>query len=86
MARMPKATAQTQKLVWRISANAPQGTWVDPAAATAASPPKKLAEPEVSSGSWITSSFDLLHGTDVVEQPGTSDGALFDELFPTNPP
>ena len=63
MAKMPRTTPQPKKLVWRISATAPQGEWVDPSQPAAA--PPKLAEPEVSTGSWVTSSFDLLSGTDV---------------------
>ena len=86
MARMPRTTAQSKKLVWRMSPSAPQGEWVDPAAAAAAPPPPKLAEPEVSSGSWVTSSFDLLNGTDVVESQDGSDSALFDALFAPDPP
>ena len=88
MARMPKTTAQSKKLVWRISPAAPQGEWVDPAAVAPAAPPAppKLAEPEVSSGSWVTSSFDLLNGTDVVESQVGSDSALFDALFAPSPP
>jgi len=34
-------------------------------------------------GGWMVSSFDLRHGTDVVDDPqgDTIPGALFDELF-----
>ena len=85
MAKMPRTTAQPAKLVWRISAAAPQGEWVDPSQPVAP-PPPKLAEPEVSSGSWITSSFDLLSGTDVVEE-GTDSLSpdLFEAMFRAPP-
>lgn len=88
MARMPRTPAQSKKLVWRMSPSAPQGEWIDPKTVAATPPPSppKLAEPEVSSGSWVTSSFDLLHGTDVVESQDGSDSALFDALFAPEPP
>ena len=79
MAQVPKPQDKAQKLVWRISADAPKGAWVAPEGAVPS--PPKLAEPEVSSGSWVTSSFDLLNGTDVVEHPGATAPGMFDELF-----
>lgn len=83
------------KRVWRISRSAPMGEWVvvkpAPAAvrqptpfvrqpAPAAAPPRDDL-PEVYSGSWVTSSYDLLSGSDVNEDPDTLPGELFDELF-----
>ena len=35
----------------------------------------------MSYGSWVTSSYDLLDGSDVIEDPDTLPGDLFDELF-----
>lgn len=72
--------------VWRISRNAPQGEWVlvEPSAAVKLVPPVKPRGddlPEVSSGSWVTSSYDLLSGSDVTEGPETIPDELFDELF-----
>jgi hypothetical protein len=69
------------KRVWRISERAPQGEWVDPAKVDEQRPLGAL--PEVSSGGWVVSSFDLLHGTDVIEdtQGDTIPDALLDELF-----
>jgi hypothetical protein len=79
MAKMPKPPNNTAKLVWRISPDAPKGAWVAPETVTPS--PPKLAEPEVSVGSWVTSSFDLLNGTDVVEHPGAMTPGQFNELF-----
>ena len=42
--------------------------------------PKDL--PEVSHGPWVRSSYDLLDGADVTEDPDTVPDELFDELFP----
>lgn len=64
--------------MWRITESAPQGEWVDLDAAPA---PAKRDLPEVSSGGWIMSSFDLLSGTEISENPETVPDALFDELF-----
>lgn len=74
-----KATPAAKK-VWRISKSAPQGEWVDVKPA----PPPTLRNddlPEVSSGSWVISSYDLLAGSEVIEDPDTLPGELFDELF-----
>jgi hypothetical protein len=68
-----------RKRVWRISESAPKGEWVDPTKVDERATPPEL--PEVSSGGWVVSSFDLLHGTDVVEEVDTIPAALFDELF-----
>jgi hypothetical protein len=70
--------------VWRISEDAPLGEWVHPGTPTSARRnPQQL--PEVSYGSWITSSYDLLDGTEVVVDDGSVPGELFDELFGTLP-
>ena len=72
----PSASA---KMVWRVSKSAPMGEWVRPSAHVNAKPAKGL--PEVSYGTWVTSSYDLLDGADVIEDPDTIPGELFDELF-----
>ena len=79
-----------KRLVWRMSDKAPMGEIVD---ATRLVPPEPAAPPtglpEVSSGGWVVSSFDLLSGTDVTEDGAgdTIPGDLLDELFdkPRNP-
>jgi hypothetical protein len=76
---MPKTPAKAKRLTWRMSASAPKGEWVDTGAPKP--PASKLAEPEVTSGSWVTSSFDLLNGTDVVEHPEAMTPEQFDALF-----
>jgi hypothetical protein len=76
---MPKTLPKPKHLVWRISPSAPKGEWVDPTKSVDA--PPKLEEPEVHSGSWVTSSFDLLNGTDVVENVGAMTPEQFNELF-----
>jgi hypothetical protein len=76
-----KPTKSTKNaLVWRISAEAPQGQWVDPTKSRSDPPKENL--PEVSYGGWASSSFDLLSGVDVSDDPDTVPDALVDELFP----
>lgn len=75
-----KAPPKPKRLVWRISDHAPLGEWVNPN--IPAEPRKKLELPEVSSGQWMRSSFDLLSGVDVNDAPNTVPDELFDELFP----
>jgi hypothetical protein len=71
----PKTTTTPVKKVWRISASAPMGEWVNEAA------PVRKDLPEVSHGPWVRSSYDLLDGADVTEGPDTLPDDLFDELF-----
>jgi hypothetical protein len=75
------------KRVWRISASNPNGEWVDisPARKVQPAPVKSRPTSALSAdeeGHWLMSSFDLLHGTDVTEDPATVPDDLFDKLFP----
>ena len=74
-----KEEGSAPKLVWRISERAPMGEWVD---ASRHDEPAASPLPEVSSGGWVMSSFDLLQGSDISEVEDTIPGELFDELFP----
>ena len=73
-----KPPMETPNVVWRISAAAPLGEWVDKGAA--AHRPPAADAPEVTFGSWF-SSYDLLDGASVSEGVDTVPGDLFDELF-----
>lgn len=75
-----KPPGPARKRVWRISKAAPKGEWVDVAKPVIADPGQAL--PEVTYGSWVTSSYDLLDGADVIEDDKTLPGELLDELFP----
>ena len=79
--REPARTAKSA-LIWRISADAPQGKWVDPTMPRNKLPKDNL--PEVSYGGWTSSTLDLLSGADVNDSPNSVPDALFDELFPPN--
>jgi hypothetical protein len=80
----PKPIDPSNRWVWRISQSAPLGEWVDrnapPAPRPTSADPVEL--PEVSTGGWIVSSFDLLRGADVDTSGDTVPDELFDQLFP----
>jgi hypothetical protein len=78
----PKPTVPAKR-VWRISASAPMGEWVKNVARGIAKPGKDLSA--VSYDTWAMSSYDLLGGIDVSEDPSTIPGDLFDELFAPKP-
>ncbi len=60
------------------------GEWVDPDAPVVR--PAGKDQPEVTSGGWVGSSFDLLSGADVSDDPDTVPNELWDELFTPPPP
>jgi hypothetical protein len=67
------------KRVWRISDHAPLGEWVDPSL-----PPAPKPKPEHSDetpGEWRRSTYDLLQGIEIDDNPNTVPDDLFDELF-----
>lgn len=73
-----KPAGRSRRVVWRISERAPLGEWVDPSLPPG---PPKDELPEVSSGRWVRSSFDLLNGVEINDDPNTVPDDLFDELF-----
>jgi hypothetical protein len=77
-----------KRLIWRITEAAPLGEYVDAAEAArhAPTPEPPLPEATVSSGGWVVSSFELLHGADVTEGYDTVPGDLFDSFFAPSPP
>ena len=82
--KSPKPDAPPKRWVWRISQRAPLGEWVDLSAPPPpVAPRERQADlPEVSSGGWVVSSFDLLRGAEVDASGDTLPDELFDELFP----
>ena len=76
-----KAQQLHGKCVWRISERAPMGEWVDLSRDAEHKPSPKV--PEVSCGSRVDSSFDLLQGTDIIEdgEADTVPADLLDQLF-----
>jgi hypothetical protein len=72
-------TSGKRALVWRISAETPDGKWVDPAKSRHVPATENL--PEVPYGGWASSTFELLRGAEVSDDPDTVPSALLDELF-----
>jgi hypothetical protein len=68
-----------KRLVWRISDHAPLGEWVDPNLPPPAPPPSP--DPHDAERGWRRSTYDLLAGVDVDDNPNTVPDDLFDELF-----
>ena len=73
-----KRSGNVRRMVWRITEAAPLGEFVDPDIVVDSA----RGHDEPSSGGWVVSSFELLHGTDIHEGPETVPADLFDELFP----
>lgn len=74
-----KAPSKTKRLVWRISDHAPLGEWVDPSLPPPA--PPKPDHTDIETGGWRRSTYDLLNGVEVDDNPNTVPDDLFDELF-----
>jgi hypothetical protein len=79
-----KGVSGGKRLVWRITAAAPLGEYVDPDAPEP--PPQQQRAEPVEGGppaepGWLVSSFELAHGLEVSDQSDTIPGELFDELF-----
>lgn len=83
MARFTANKQQPAKLVWRITANAPHGEYVDPKQApAAATPPVPKAAVDPRENGWLASSLELLGGVRVSEAPmDTLPGELIDEFM-----
>ncbi|WP_128000624.1 hypothetical protein [Piscinibacter defluvii] len=79
-----KDDKEPPRLVWRITADAPLGEYVDPKIAARPKRPKTEGE-EVRERSWLGSSLELLGGVRVSETPmETLPGELIDEFFKTD--
>ena len=76
---MAPAKPKVPGKIWRISKQAPMGEWIYTKAPAADELVESL--PEVSYGTWVTSSYDLLDGADVIDEPDTIPAELLDELF-----
>jgi len=76
-----KPQAKKGRLVWRISEDKPNGRWVDPDASPIGPHEMDLLDVPYS---WASSSYDLLNGCDVSDEPDTLTNAQLDELFPPN--
>ena len=74
------STGRKKKLIWRISEAAPLGEFIDP---DVPSPPVRVKSLDIVQPGWAISSFELLRGVDISEDPETVPADLFDQLFKT---
>ena len=81
-----KQPVPVKRLVWRITEAAPLGEYVDSRAPHAKPAEPPLPEATVSTGGWVVSSFELLHGADITEGYDTVPGDLFDAFFSSPEP
>ena len=72
------STGRKKKLIWRISSDAPLGEFVDPDVQV---PPVAVKSSDTTQPGWATSSFELMRGVDISEDPETVPADLFDQLF-----
>jgi hypothetical protein len=80
MARVSAIKQQPAKLVWRITASAPLGEYVDPKQAVTDAAAKPTVDPREQG--WLASSLELLGGVRISEAPmDTLPGDLIDQFF-----
>ena len=80
MARLSANKQQPAKLVWRVTANAPMGEYVDPRQAVS-NPAATKESVDPRDNGWLASSLELLGGVRVSEAPmDTLPGDLIDEF------
>jgi hypothetical protein len=82
MARLSSNKQQPAKLVWRVTASAPMGEYVDPKQAVSNPPGSKPAPVDPRDNGWLASSLELLGGVRISEAPmDTLPGDLIDEFY-----
>jgi hypothetical protein len=82
MARLSANKQQPAKLVWRVTASAPMGEYVDPRQAINNPPVAKDSAVDPRDNGWLASSLELLGGVRISEAPmDTLPGELIDEFF-----
>jgi hypothetical protein len=82
MARLSANKQQPAKLVWRVTANAPKGEYVDPRQAVGIPPVSKDTPVDPRDNGWLASSLELLGGVRISEAPmDTLPGELIDEFY-----
>lgn len=82
MARLSTNKQHPAKLVWRVTANAPMGEYVDPRQAVNNPPVTKESPVDPRDNGWLASSLELLGGVRVSEAPmDTLPGDLIDEFY-----
>ena len=79
---MSKHSGAPHRVVWRVSAEVPQGEYVDSRADEArASEPRRQPAPDVTENGWMQSSMELADGLDVIDRTDTISHESFDRWF-----
>ena len=79
---MSKHSATPVRRVWRISAEAPQGEYVDSRAdETKAREPRRAPTSDVPNTNWMQSSIELAEGLDVIDSSDSTSNELFGRWF-----
>ena len=82
-----KQSSDSPRRVWRISAEAPLGEFVDPQAKAKAPAPPPVTEETPRDAGWVRSSWDLMTGLDVIETGPGELMSLFESPQPgVSPP
>ena len=82
-----KQSSGGPRRVWRISAEAPLGEFVDPRDKGKASVPSPVTEDALREAGWARSSWDLMNGLDIVETGPGELMSLFENPQPgVSPP
>jgi len=81
----PRKKPSAARRIWRVTADAPGGEFVDidlteQAADTGADAPARVLDP-APVADWRGSSWDLLNGLEVRDHSETIPGELFDKIF-----
>lgn len=81
----PRKKPSAVRRIWRVTAEAPGGEFVDidlteQAAEASADAPARVLDP-APVADWRGSSWDLLNGLEVRDHSDTIPGALFDKIF-----
>jgi hypothetical protein len=78
---MSKHSAVTPRRIWRVTADAPQGEYVDSRAdEPKASEPRKVAG-DVAEAGWLQSSLDLARGLEIIDRTDSMSSEWFDHWF-----
>ena len=72
------ASRTRKRLVWRVTASAPLGEYVDP---DKVPPPEPSSAVEAQEPGWLLSSFELSSGLQVTDESDTMPAELFETLF-----
>ena len=73
----PKTELKGRRVVWRVTKDAPQGTYVE------VGKPEERTQVrfELPEPGWLESSFELTHGLEVHDDADSVPAELFDDLF-----